>query len=97
MGSIFTLVMTMEMFGFRKTDTATTSFIENSAVAFVPILEGILLRKFPEKRTIISVVLALTDTWKERRSASSRQPVSSDGSAVLCGCNYHNRIFFKEI
>lgn len=60
MGSIFTLVMTMEMFGFRKTDTATTSFIENSAVAFVPILEGILLRKFPEKRTIISVVLALT-------------------------------------
>lgn len=60
MGSIFTLVMTMEMFGLRKTDTATTSFIENSAVAFVPILEGILLRKFPEKRTIISVVLALT-------------------------------------
>ena len=28
--------------------------------AIVPILEGILLRKFPEKRTIISVVLALT-------------------------------------
>lgn len=60
MGSIFTLVMTMEMFGLRKTDTATTSFIENSAVAFVPILEGILLRKWPEKRTIVSVVLALT-------------------------------------
>lgn len=60
MGTIFALVMTMEMFGLRKTDTATTSFIENSAVAFVPILEGIILRKFPEKRTIISVVMALT-------------------------------------
>lgn len=60
MGTIFTLVMTMEMFGLRRTDTATTSFIENSAVAFVPILEGIIFRRLPEKRTIISVVMALT-------------------------------------
>ncbi len=41
-------VMAGEMCGLRTTDSSTTSFLENTAMVFVPILQMILCRRLPQ-------------------------------------------------
>ncbi len=45
LGILFTAMMGCELSGLRQTDSATTSFIENSAMIFVPILQFVIFRK----------------------------------------------------
>lgn len=48
-GFTFFLVMSAEMFGLKYTDTQTVSFLENTAIVFVPLIEAVLLRRAPKK------------------------------------------------
>lgn len=58
-GILFFLTMTCETFGLKMTNSSTTAFLENTAVVLVPIADGILVRRFPGKSTMISCLFAL--------------------------------------
>ena len=45
LGLLYTIMMGCELTGLRATDSATTSFIENSAMIFVPILQFVFMKK----------------------------------------------------
>ena len=45
LGVLFTIMMGCELTGLRTTDSGTTSFIENSAMIFVPILQFVIFQK----------------------------------------------------
>ena len=59
LGSSFFAVMTAELTGLRTTSTSTTSFLENTAIVFVPLFEALLRRRFPEMRIFVNTIIAL--------------------------------------
>ncbi len=59
LGVLYTGLLTTELFGLRMTDSGTTSFIENSAMIFVPLLQLILFRKKPAGTDYIRLTLAV--------------------------------------
>ena len=58
-GAVFTAVMAMELTALKTTDTSTVSFLENTAIIFVPFIEAILIKKLPKPANIIGAVVAL--------------------------------------
>ena len=59
LGVLFTVMMGCELTGLRATDSATTSFIENSAMIFVPILQFVVFRKRLQGFDSIRIALAV--------------------------------------
>ncbi len=59
LGVLFTCLLAFELFGLRLTDSGTTSFIENSAMIFVPLLQFVFFRIKPAKTDCIRIVLAI--------------------------------------
>ncbi|MCM1127875.1 MAG: DMT family transporter [Lachnospiraceae bacterium] len=60
LGGLFFLVMIFEAAALTTTDTSTTSFLENTAIIFVPIIKAILCQKMPSRSSIFSVLLAIS-------------------------------------
>ena len=58
-GAVFTAVMTLELTALKTTDTSTVSFLENTAIVFVPLIEAVLIRRLPKAASIVSAALAL--------------------------------------
>jgi len=58
-GAIYFGVMSLEMAGLKTTGTGETSFLENSAIVIVPLLNAALLRKIPSAAVIGSSAAAL--------------------------------------
>lgn len=59
LGLSFFAVMTAELFGLRATDSSTTSFLENTAIVWVPLLAALLRRKAPGRRDLVCAGLTL--------------------------------------
>lgn len=59
LGGVFLLVMALELTALKTTDTSTTSFLENTAIIFVPLIEALLLWRAPEKTALLSAAAAL--------------------------------------
>lgn len=59
LGGVFFLVMTLELTALKTTDTSKVSFLENTAIIFVPLIEAVLLRHLPKPITMISALCAL--------------------------------------
>ena len=59
LGAAFFLVMTAELNGLKSTDTSTVSFLENTAIIFVPLFEALLMRKLPKGISILSALAAI--------------------------------------
>lgn len=59
MGGAFFAVVAAEMFALKYTDTSTTSFLENTAIVMVPLVEAALRRKAPDSRTLLSAAVTL--------------------------------------
>ena len=59
LGASFFAVMTAELFGLRLTDSSTTSFLENTAIVFVPLLEALLLRRLPRPVALGSSLITI--------------------------------------
>lgn len=59
MGALYFLVMTAELSGLRRTDSSTVSFLENTAIVWVPLLSAAVSRRFPEGKTLLSALLCL--------------------------------------
>ena len=59
LGAIFFSVMTAELLGLRTTASSTASFLENTAIVLVPLLEAALCKKAPRGKVLLSCALAL--------------------------------------
>ena len=57
LGGVYFLCMAAELIGLQYTTASTCSFLENSAIVIVPILEAILLLRFPKLVIIASTVI----------------------------------------
>ena len=57
MGGMFFLVMTAELNGLKRTASGTASFLVNTAIVLVPLLEAVRTRHFPKTKTLPSVLL----------------------------------------
>lgn len=60
LGSILFSVFASVTFGVKSTSASNAGFLVSLTVIFVPLLIAILLRKMPEKKIILGVLLALT-------------------------------------
>lgn len=58
-GAVLTAVMTFELTALKTTDTSTVSFLENTAIVFVPLIEAAIIRRLPKTASIISAAVAL--------------------------------------
>ena len=59
LGGVFALVMALELIALKTTGTSTASFLENTAIIFVPLIEAWLLRRAPERTALISAAAAV--------------------------------------
>lgn len=59
LGTSFFAVMTAELFGLQLTDSSTTSFLENTAIVFVPLLEAVILRRLPRPIALASSIITM--------------------------------------
>ena len=57
LGGVYFLCMAAELIGLQYTTASTCSFLENSAIVIVPIMEAFLLRRFPKPVIIASTVI----------------------------------------
>ena len=57
LGGVYFLCMAAELVGLQYTTASTCSFLENSAIVIVPILEAILLRRFPKAIILASTII----------------------------------------
>lgn len=58
-GFLFFVTMAFEMMALKQTDSSLVSLLENCAIIFVPIFEIVLLRKIPNRVTVISTSIAM--------------------------------------
>ena len=59
LGFTFFAVMMAELFSLKTTASSTVSFLENTAIVFVPIFECIIHRKFPRIPTVLSLAVTM--------------------------------------
>lgn len=60
LGAVFFSIIAVELRGLRLTDSsAITSFLENTAIVFVPLAEAALRRRAPYRRNMLCALLAL--------------------------------------
>lgn len=59
LGAIFIGITVFELTGLKTTDTSTVSFLENTAIVFVPLIEAQLLRRLPKAANMLGALLAL--------------------------------------
>ncbi len=59
MGSMYFLVMTAELSGLKRTSSGNVSFLENTAIVLVPLMQAVLKRRFLRWKTLFSASLCL--------------------------------------
>lgn len=59
MGSMYFLVMAAELNGLKRVSSGNVSFLENTAIVLVPLLQAVLRHRFPRRTAVISAVLCL--------------------------------------
>lgn len=79
-GFTFFLVMVFEMFALRITDSSTVSFLENSSIIMVPILESIWQRRKPAHSVILCGLIIFIGVG----ILATRNGGSIGGGEILC-------------
>ena len=59
MGALYFLTMAAELNGLQRVPTSTVSFLENTAIVWVPLLAAALSRRAPERKTLLSAAFCL--------------------------------------
>lgn len=59
MGSMYFLVMTAELNGLKRTSSGNVSFLENTAIVIVPLLQAVLRHRLPRWKAVFSALLCL--------------------------------------
>lgn len=80
LGTSFFAVMVAETFALRVTPSSTTSFLENTAIVIVPLLNAALCRKAPCRKAVFSAVVTLAGV----AFLTLRNGFSIGGGELLC-------------
>lgn len=67
-------------FGLKTTEASTAGFLAGTTVAMVPLINGVLSRKIPGKKTMLCVILAFGGI----ALMSFTESFSMEGGALLC-------------
>lgn len=59
MGALYFLTMAAELRGLQRVPTSTVSFLENTAIVWVPLLAAALSRRAPERKTLLGAAFCL--------------------------------------
>ena len=59
-GTVYFVVMSLEVFSLTTCESSTTAFLENTAIVMVPLFEAFLLKKMPLPETVIGFLMAMT-------------------------------------
>lgn len=59
MGGMYFLVMTAELNGLKRTSSGNVSFLENTAIVIVPLLQAALRHRLPQWKAVLSAFLCL--------------------------------------
>lgn len=59
MGGIYFCVMTAELTALKTVETSTVSFVTNTAVVIVPLVQAALSRRWPERRVLLGALACL--------------------------------------
>lgn len=86
-GSILS-VMIAETFALRSTNASTTSFLENTAIVFVPLFEAALCRRLPERRVLITALVTLSGVGLLTLRGGVGGVGLGEGLALLAACLY---------
>lgn len=57
LGGTYFICMAAELIGLQYTTASTCSFLENSAIVMVPMLEVLILRRFPKPVILVSTIV----------------------------------------
>ena len=83
LGVVYFLCMAAELVGLQYTTASTCSFLENSAIVIVPILEAILLRRFPRPIILTSTIITFIGIGLIVLCGPANG--TSDGGSILFG------------
>lgn len=59
LGFALYIAMTLELFALKTTDASMVSFIENTAIVYVPVMNAVLCRKLPKINVIVGTLVTL--------------------------------------
>ena len=59
MGGIYFCVMTAELTALKTVETSTVSFVTNTAVVIVPLIQAALSRRWPDRRVLFGALAGL--------------------------------------
>lgn len=59
LGGTYFAVMSAELYGLRTTPSSVTSFLENTSIVFVPVIESVLHKKMPRPLALLSHAITL--------------------------------------
>lgn len=59
LGLLFFIVMTLELHALMLAPSSTVSFLENTAIVFVPVLAAVLARKLPDAKTVACTTIVM--------------------------------------
>ena len=60
LGGVYFLCMAAELYGLKNTTSSICSFLENTAIVMVPVIEAVLSRSLPKLSVMISTAAAFT-------------------------------------
>lgn len=60
MGGMYFLVMTAELSGLKRMSSGNASFLVNTAIVLVPLLQAIIRKRFPQGKVILSVLFCMS-------------------------------------
>ena len=63
LGTVFFALMGMETLALRRTAVSTVSFLENTAIVWVPLAVAVLTRKLPSWKTMVSVAVTISGVF----------------------------------
>jgi len=85
-GLAYFMVMTFELHGLRYTEAGTASFLENTAIVFVPLMLAVINRRLPARTTWISAGSALIGVGFLTLGSSASAGLSLGRGELLCLC-----------
>lgn len=60
LGTVFFIVMTFELQALKTAETSTISFLENTAIIYVPLLSALVSFRLPDRESTLRALIAVT-------------------------------------
>ena len=80
--------MAAELIGLQYTTASTCSFLENSAIVIVPVLEALLLRRFPRPVIAFSTAITFVGIGLIVLRTSGQPVLPEGGASTLSGAGH---------